>query len=61
MKRRVQTNLGNKYEQNFVSTPQDEELMLDEDANSADRSTAAECLASDGFGKQIHPILDSMA
>ena len=40
------------------STLQDEELMLNENASSADRSTAAECLASDGFGKQIHPILD---
>lgn len=40
------------------STLKDEQILLDETANPADRASAAESLAFDGFGKQIHPVLD---
>lgn len=40
------------------STPEDERILKDEAANPADRASAAESLAFDGFGKQLHPVLD---
>lgn len=40
------------------STLEDELILNDETANPADRASAAESLASDGFGKKLHPILD---
>lgn len=41
------------------STPQDEAILRDETANPADRASAATRLASDGFGKEIFPVLDN--
>ena len=40
------------------STPEDESILIDETADSPDRLSSMQKLAFDGFGKQIHPILD---
>lgn len=40
------------------SRPQDELIILDETIDQVERASAASRLASDGFGKNIHPVLD---
>lgn len=40
------------------STLEDEQLLVDESANPADRASAAESLASDGLIDVVSPILN---